>query len=898
MDNHLRVLMVEDSEGDTALIVRQLEKANYVVEFERVETPDRMEAALTDRSWDFIFSDYTMPQFDAFSALKLLQETGQDIPFIVISGTIGEETAVELMRLGAHDYLMKDKLARLAQVVKREIAEARARKERRITEKALQESEARLRTLIETARDVIFTITPEGKFTSFNPAFEVHTGWSTTEWIGRSFEELLFADDVPKAVERLKKVLEGEPDVLTELRVRTKDRGVVYAEFIATRYIQNGELMELLGIARVITERKEAELVLQNREALLSDAMRIARLGPWSHDLTNDTFTFNDHFYSIYRTTVQEVGGYTMSSAEFVRRFVHPDDAPAVALEIRKTLEAPDERRPYHLEHRMLYDDGEVGYFEASIFVVKDENGRTIRTRGVNQDITERKRSEEKLRQSEERYRQFFEDDLTGDFISTVDGRILSCNPAFARIYGFDSVEEAMHTNTDSFYLTSQDRENFLNLIREKRKLEYHEEVAKKKDGKTIYLVSNEIGIFNERDELIQIKGYILDDTERRLLEDQLRQSQKMESIGTLAGGIAHDFNNILNNILGFVMQLKKYANDPVKVMKYGETIEKSATRGAELSAHLLSVSRRKKREETEFDIGSLINEVANLCSETFPRSVSITKIFGDELFLLKGDRGSLYQVLLNLTVNARDAMPNGGTLTIEVRNRLVGRDVSPRLLPPDSSRCIEIKVSDTGSGMSEAVREKIFDPFFTTKDQGKGTGLGLSIVYNVVKEHHGTILVESEEGAGSVFKVYLPAFEPAPAHDWSSDADVALQGKLILLVDDEEMMQELGKELLEDSGYKVLIARDGVEAVELYRERGKEISLVILDLVMPRMDGGQTYMELKKLNNNVKAFFCSGFTSDKVITQLLEEEHLQAIKKPFHPTDFIRMVQSTLRGG
>ena len=371
-----------------------------------------------------------------------------------------------------------------------------------------------------------------------------------------------------------------------------------------------------------------------------------------------------------------------------------------------------------------------------------------------------------------------------------------------------------------------------------------------------------------------------------------------MESIGTLAGGIAHDFNNILNNILGFVMQLKKYSTDPVKVMKYGETIEKSATRGAELSAHLLSVSRRKKREETEFDIGLLINEVANLCTETFPRSVSITKILGDELFLLKGDRGSLYQVLLNLTVNARDAMPNGGTLTIAVQNRLVGRDVIPRLLPPDSSRCIEIKVSDTGSGMSEAVREKIFDPFFTTKEQGKGTGLGLSIVYNVVKEHHGTILVESEEGAGSVFKVYLPALEPAPVHDSCSEADLASQGKLVLLVDDEEMMQELGKELLEDSGYTVLIARDGVEAVDLYRERGKEISLVILDLVMPRMDGGQTYMELKKLNNNVKAFFCSGFTSDKVITQLLEEEHLQAIKKPFHPTDFIRMVQSTLRGG
>lgn len=1145
MDNHLRVLMVEDSESDAALIARQLEKANYVVEFERVDTPAQMEAALAERSWDFIFSDYTMPQFDAFAALKLLQETGRDIPFIVISGTIGEETAVEIMRSGAHDYLMKDKLARLIPVVKREIEEAIVRKERRMTERALRESEARLRALIQTARDVVFTITPEGKFTSLNPAFEALTGWPTSDWIGKSFEELLFPEDVAKALDRINKVIAGAPNIITELRIRTKVRGVIQAELIATRHLQNGELIELLGIARDITERKQSELVLKNKDALLSDAMDIARLGPWSFDLSTSTFTFNDPFYSIYRTTAKEVGGYTMSSDEYIRRFVHPDDAAFVALQIRNNLENPNWQQRHRLEHRVIYPDGEIGYIESNMFVIKDEDGHTIKTRGVNQVVTERKKAEEELRQSEERYRalfetnpvpmllydptsltvlasnqaavdlygyarqeltsmkitdiyspedvaglreylsendisprhsgvwrhrkkdgsiilvdstsqnfshggkiarlallvnvteklqseeelrklsraveqspasiiitdtkgnieyvnskftalsgytieeirgknarvlktegtpqeeyknlwetiaagkewrgefhskrksgeyywelasispitdhkgtithylsvqedvtgrkesekalreseeryrQFFEDDLTGDFISTVDGRILSCNPAFARIYGFESVEEVLRTNADSLYPARDDRENFLKLLREKRKLEYHEEVATRRDGKTIYLVSNEIGIFNERDELVQIKGYIFDDTERRLLEEQLRQSQKMESIGTLAGGIAHDFNNILNNILGFVMQLKKYSLDPVKVMKYSETIEKSASRGAELSAHLLSVSRRKKREETEFDVGALLNEITNLCSETFPRSVTITKILEDNLLPVKGDRGSLYQVMLNLTVNARDAMPNGGTLTIEARNRRVGQEVNSRLFPTNSSRCIEIKVSDTGSGMSEAVREKIFDPFFTTKEQGKGTGLGLSIVYNIVKEHRGSIIVESEEGAGSAFTVYLPAVEPPIVHKSPSDTDAATShGELVLLVDDEEMMQELGKELLEDNGFKVLIAKDGVEAVEFYRERGKEISLVILDLVMPRMDGGQTYMELKKLNNNVKAFFCSGFTSDKVITQLLEEEHLQAIKKPFHPTDFINMVQATLHGG
>ena len=1527
MNTQLRVLIVEDSESDTALIVRQLEKASYAARYKRVETAREMHDALKEESWDIILSDYNLPQFNAFGALKLLQQTDRDIPFIVVSGTIGEETAVELMKSGAHDYLMKENLMRLAPAVRREIAEARERAERRLAEQALRESENQLRELVKTARDIIFTVTAEGIFSTLNPAFEVLTGWREADWIGRYFTDLIVPEDAPKAVERLEQVIKGRPFGVAELRFQTRDRGELYAEIVATEHIKNGKLVGLLGIARDITERKLAdlahkkaeealreseeryrrlvesspdgiavyqegkfvyanaaglkiigaskpedllgrsvldvvhpdfhaetmkrvqlvssgtdvpmleellvrldgtcfdaevsatatafngkpagqvivrdvsdrkraeealreseekyrtfveqslegvgvskgnqvvfanramldifgydtldefaaipllnhvapesrpiiaeriekisrresvpahyeykairkdgmirnlelsggditlrkekysqvtirditdrkrseeslaqslslveatlestadgilvvdargvvtgynerfvemwgipqefadihnderlikyvldqlkdpdsflakvnelyanpdvdsfdliefkdgkiferyshpqrianrpvgrvwsfrdstrrqriELALRKSESLLSEATKIARLGPWEFDVANRVFTFNDHFYAIYRTTAEDVGGYTMSSSEYTRRFVHPDDQSIVENEVRKALETPELSYVRHFEHRILYADGEMGYVAVSIFVMKDEKGNTLRSYGVNQDITERKQAEDRLRQSEERYRslfeinplpmwlydpgtlsilaanqaavdtygysreeltsmtikdvrppedvpivlnflaknessprnsgvwkhrkkdgsiilvnitsqnftydgksvrlsllenvteklrseeqlrklsraveqspasiiitdtrgimeyvnprftelsgytleemqgknvnvlksgltpdeeykrlwetisaekewrgefhskkkngelywefasispitnneglvthylsvqediterkasekalqeseeryrQFFEDDLTGDYISTIDGELLSCNPAFARIHGFESVAEALATNAKSLYLSDHDWEVFINLVRERRKLEYFEEEAKRKDGKTIYLVSNIIGLFDEKGELVQIKGYTFDDTERRLLEDQLRQSQKMESIGTLAGGIAHDFNNILNNILGFVMQLKKYPEDPMKVMKYCETIEKSALRGAELSSHLLSVSRRKKREEAEVNVVQIIHEITTLCTETFPRTIEVESKVGTDLLHVKGDKGSLYQVLLNLVVNARDAMPSGGKLMIEAENRLVGTEVNPKLLPRGTKRCIEFSVSDTGKGMSDAVREKIFDPFFTTKEPGKGTGLGLSIVYSVVKEHHGTILVESAEGMGSSFKVYLPGLELAPSPQPSrSAATVSTAGSLVLLVDDEAMMQELGRELLEDNGYTVLIAKDGVEAVELYRQRGKEIALVILDLVMPRMDGAQTYMEMKKINDQVKAFFCSGFTSGKAITKLLEKEHLRAIKKPFHPTDFIRMVQQTLQG-
>ncbi len=517
-------------------------------------------------------------------------------------------------------------------------------------------------------------------------------------------------------------------------------------------------------------------------------------------------------------------------------------------------------------------------------------------------DITERKRAERALLESEERYRKFFEEDLTGDYVARADGTLVSCNPAFVRIFGFSSLEDALSFNVGKLYGSPEEAGDFMQQLRISRKLEYFEKDLIRKDGGHVRIVENAIGTFDERGELIEYKGYVFDDTERKRLEDQLRQAQKMESIGTLASGIAHDFNNILNNVLGFAVQVQKHAGDPVKVEKYGKTIEKSATRGAELSGQLLSFARVSKREKVPTDMADVVSEVVSLCTQTFPRNIEIRKTVEGEPLSVLGDRTELYQVLLNLCVNARDAIMDkqngsGGLLIVEARHVPTESVGTRAILECASGRCIELRVRDNGTGIPGEIRDKIFDPFFTTKEKGKGTGLGLAMVYSVVRNHKGALFVESENGSGTLFSIYLPAIDRHEiAETQPLRANARARGaEQVLVVDDEESMLELARELLEEKGYSVLLARSGGEAVEIFRERSREINLVVLDLVMPALDGGQTYLQLKSIDPRLSAFFCTGFMPSEIVGALLEEENLKAIQKPFEPDAFLAMVRETI---
>jgi PAS domain S-box-containing protein len=545
--------------------------------------------------------------------------------------------------------------------------------------------------------------------------------------------------------------------------------------------------------------------------------------------------------------------------------------------------------------------DGMLVVVEETSNAISGDQNELIGYLSIQRNVTERKQTEEYLRQSEKRYRRFFEQDLAGNFVSSPDGKIIDCNPAFLNIFGFDTKDDALRSSLLSLFKHPAEGKEALRMIGKKRIMQNVERTMVKQSGEPVTVISNLVGEYYQNDQIVQVRGYLFDITDRKQLEQQLLQVQKLESLGTLVSGISHDFNNILNNILGFSHQLKKYIDDPARVLRYGETIEKSANRGAELATQLLSFVRQKRREENAVDVNDVAEEVISLARETFPKTINIQKKISDIPWTIMGSRGELYQAFLNLALNARDAMPDGGTLTIEIANSTLSDELRSKLMNQEfakTDKCIEIRIEDTGMGIEESIRGKIFDPFFTTKERGSGTGLGLTVVFNIIRNHRGTILVDSKPGKGTVFTVYFPVSKTR-----EEEALVAIESlpeergvELILVVDDEETMQMLARDLLEEQGYRVLTAGDGVEALAMYREQWKDISLVILDLVMPRMDGGKAYVEMKKINPDIRAFFCTGFTSDEVITSLLDEEHLKALQKPFRPDSFVRMVRSVIQ--
>ncbi len=517
----------------------------------------------------------------------------------------------------------------------------------------------------------------------------------------------------------------------------------------------------------------------------------------------------------------------------------------------------------------------------------------------VFRDVTERRRAEEALRQSQSQLAGIVGSAMDAIVTVDTDENILLFNAAAEKMFG----RPAQQTVGQPLDI----------LLPERFRTEHHAHLRQFGETSTTRRAMGHLGlIFGVRTNgeefpidasisQIEVAGrkfltvIMRDVSERNRMEEQLRQAQKMESIGTLASGIAHDFNNVLNNVLGFAMQLKKYMHDETKVRKYVDTIERSAQRGAELSSQLLSFARTSRRHTSPTDLAQIVREVLASCRETFPATITLEDHVAPELHPVLGEHGELYQVLLNLCVNARDAIQGrggSGVLSVSARNVVIGREVEVQLFATQGNECVELVVTDTGGGIPEEIRGKIFDPFFTTKERGHGTGLGLSIVYNIVRSHHGTITVDSEVGKGTSFRIYIPAIQrqaPPPA------PKPLRPTRRILLVDDEPAMQELGKELLEDEGYDVLVATDGNQALDIYRGRSREIDLVVLDLVMPGMDGGQVYMAMKAINPAIKAFFCTGYISDQIIAGLLEEEKLKAISKPFRPDQFLSTVRDVM---
>lgn len=521
------------------------------------------------------------------------------------------------------------------------------------------------------------------------------------------------------------------------------------------------------------------------------------------------------------------------------------------------------------------------------------EGGNPVSPRlQINTDVTARRQETAVLRESEEHYRLLVTKDFTGTLSIRADGRIMTCNPAFANIFGFASIEEATTGNFLELLRSRKDGVELLEMVQQHGIVERHELEMSQRDGDPVYVVARLVGSFTEGT-LTDLQVYLFNDTKRKRLEQQLIQAQKMEGLGTLAGGIAHDFNNILAIILGYTNRVETLGSKPeasgaIKIIK--EAVE----RGAALVQQLLTSARQTEARFSALDLNALVRELEKMLQATFPKMISFELRLQPDLPVITADRSQIRQVLLNLCVNARDAMEYGGTLTLET-SMTRGAELIELFTGAAAQNYACIRVRDTGSGMSKQVKSHIFEPFFTTKERGKGTGLGLSVVYGVVNNHRGFVQVESERDAGATFIVYLPV-EHA-----KEELRGGITGRIIrrqnapqtiLLVEDEEMLRDLGVIILESEGYRVLAAKDGVEAVALFEAYRDDIGLVVCDLGLPRLGGREAFLKMKESRPGVRAIVASGYLEPTIRSEMLKAGVLDTIQKPYDFNDLLAKIR------
>jgi PAS domain S-box-containing protein len=764
---------------------------------------------------------------------------------------------------------------------------------RKQMEEALREREAMQRALTETTTAAIFFYQHQ-RFPYVNHAMEALTGYSKEELHTMRFTAIVHPDHHELVRQRAIARQQGkEIPARYELKVRTKLGDVKWLDVAPSIVEIHGEKV-LMGTAVDITERKQFEEELRRSEELTHRILEAVPGGIIEVAQDGKILQANLDAQGFYGISALEFLSTTADQLAAKNLWEDGSDFDAEDFPLVRCLRTGEEHAPITFGVRR--GDGGIswGVFTA-VPMLDISTGKTNGAVLTFLDITSRKHIEDALRESEERYRKFFEEDLTGDFIASRDGCILACNQAFATMFGFVSVEEAMYCNLNSVYGEQQNFTDLMILLSERRRVDYHECVARRRDGKPVFLIQNIIGLFDSSGTLIGAKGYLFDNTAHKQLEQRLQEAAKIEGLGRLAGGIAHDFNNLLGIILGYSERLAKSKEG--KVVKDAAAIGTAAQRGANLVKQLLTFARKTDVSFEEMNVNAVVDELARLLKETFPRTIALELDLDPTLPLIIGDSNQIHQAVLNLCVNARDAMPSGGTLTLKTEI-VEGGSLRGVYHEASATHYAGIVVSDTGSGISDEVRTKIFEPFFSTKARDRGTGLGLAVVYGIVNAHRGFIDVRSASGEGSSFELYFP-IPPSPLEAQAGEVEQKPElpgGKeTVLLVEDEELLRELVESLLQGKGYTVLIAADGEEAVEIFRAHQREVNLVLTDLGLPKVDGWSACKRMKALNPNVRIIVASGYLDPEAKQEMVNGGVHEFVHKPYLATELTSKVRDVL---
>jgi PAS domain S-box-containing protein len=764
----LRVLLIEDSEADADLIVHAVTRGYPSAHFDWAVSRKQFTERLAASDYDVVIADYRLPDWTGMEALRELRHLGRDIPLILVTGELGDERAVECVKSGAADYVLKNgNLARLPIAVARSIEEKRARTESRLAQQLIEqaqhqarEQEERFLQLAETIDEVFFVMDAAHRQTLYiNPAYE-------RIW-GRSCQSLY--DDPESFVE---------------------------------------------------------PVPAGDRERLVAYMDRVSR---------------------------GEQAG--------------------------------------KLEYRIIQPNGNVRWLLAHAVPIRNQHGDVYRIGGVALDITESRDAQMALEEIAERLQKLTETSFDAIDI-TENGIIQEANPGYLRMFGYERMEDVIGRPVSDF-VSDASRDDVEMRLTNNIEGTYELE-GRRQDGKKLFLEAT-ARTHVMRGRTVRITA-LRDMTERRALESQFRQAQKMEAVGRLAGGVAHDFNNLLTVILSYTDMLIEGVSprDP-RTEDLGE-IRKATVTAASLTRQLLAFSRQQVIEPRLINLNEIVESSEKMLRRLIGEDIEVQTTLSSAPLTVMIDPGQLEQVIMNLAVNARDAMPTGGKLTLETANVTLDAEHARDHWPVTPGKFAMLAMSDIGCGMDEQTRTLMFEPFFTTKAVGQGTGLGLATVYGIVKQSNGFIWVYSEPGKGTSFKIYFPLLDQTPEqYAIREHSEAPLGGtETILLAEDATAVRIAARQILERFGYTVLEAANGTDALSIAQNRGT-IDLLLTDVVMPEMSGRELVDRFAKLRPNTRVLFMSGYTDDAIVRHGVLRAGAAYLQKPFSPETLARKVREVL---
>jgi|HubBroStandDraft_1064217.scaffolds.fasta_scaffold00132_9 two-component system cell cycle sensor histidine kinase/response regulator CckA len=892
----IEILVLEDNQEDSALCLRKLKVTGLNIHADVVRTPFEFVNQLDVRAYDVVLADSRLPDWSALSTLHLMESRGRRIPLIVIADGLGDELASECIRVGASDYVLKQDLDRLPVVLWRVITEQKLRQDRDRAERELRESEEQYRLLFEANPNPMWVCDiGDLCFLAVNDAAVAHYGYSRDEFLSMTVGDV-HPEEIP-FIERQDSSLKI-PEALSSREVwkHVKKNGVTIDVEISSQAILFRGHKALLVLAHDITAVRNAEAALRESREQLQLLLDSSAEAIFGLDLNGAcTFCNAAAIRMLGYDSAQALLGQHMHSKMHGKR---ADGSPYPEAEcyIYRALRAG---MPAHSGDEVYWRaDGTsfpVEYWSHP--VVRDEVvvGAVV----TFFDITQKKKAEEALRRTEAQHQSIIEGAPYGIYRAHSNGNLLMVNPALVILLGYESEAELLQLGAcAAIYCRPEDRVCQQEKYSSGRDTVGVEATLKRKDGGHLTVRLSGRRIHSEDEQTTGYEVFVENITEQRHLERQLLQAQKMEAVGQLAGGVAHDFNNLLMVINGFAQLILDSANDPTKISQYATQITEAGTKAASVTKQLLAFSRSQVQDLRVLDLNLLVADLYDMLPRFLGEDVEMVFSASREPSLVRADQAQIEQVLMNLVLNARDAMPKGGRVTIAAdRVHLDQTYFSSRDVQTGPGNYIMLSVTDTGCGMDEATRARVFEPFFTTKERGKGTGLGLATVYGIVKQSAGFVWVYSEPGQGTAFKVYLPEAEGMiPAASKSAVTEKEPVGsETILVVEDEKGIRDVTCDYLHAKGYQVLQASNPAEALQMFSQAKERIHLMLTDMIMPGGNGPELAATVRSMGRHLPVIFMSGYADRSLDGETLGSDAI-FLQKPFSLATLARAVRSALK--